>query len=72
MTFLTFHTLPISHVRENFMPNEVICIISPKNLFKKSYSQNCGACRVPKKLENSRANISEAIQLHAPKLGVVK
>ena len=70
MTLVTFHTLPICHMRENFMLNEVICKIFPKTFSRKVIAKI--VVQGTQKLEKSRANISEAIQLHAPKIGVVR
>ena len=49
------------------MPNMVICDISPNTNFKESYW-----CKVTKMLKKCKANNTEAIQFHAPKLGVVE
>ena len=45
LTFdLCQRTTPIQcHMKENFMPNMVICDISPNTNFEESYSQEYGA-----------------------------
>ena len=55
------------------MPNMVICDISPNTNFEESYSQEYRIwCKVTKMLKKCKANNAEAIQFHAPKLGVVE